>query len=181
MAAASKAVIATLAQDRPGIVSELSALIHGLGLNIEDSRMTVLGGEFAVLMSVAGTEDALTALESKLDEQAADEGFVYLFRRTAERAAAGHQVLRVTVESMDHPGIVSGVTAFFSERGTNILELTTDTEPAAHTGTPVFSLAMEIEVPAGESVAGLEEAFAGFCEQESLDGAVTSAGAVTAT
>jgi glycine cleavage system regulatory protein len=61
---------------------------------------------------------------------------------------------------MAHPGIVSGVTAFFEERGANILELSTDTEPARHTGTTVFSLVMEIEVPAGESGDGLEEAFA---------------------
>ena len=45
-AAESKAVIATLAEDRPGLVSELSAVVHGLGLNLEDSRITVLGGEF---------------------------------------------------------------------------------------------------------------------------------------
>ena len=53
------AVIATIGEDRPGIVNELSQLVHALGLNIEDSRMTVLGGEFAVLMSVSGDDDVL--------------------------------------------------------------------------------------------------------------------------
>ncbi|MGE0625222.1 MAG: glycine cleavage system protein R [Pseudomonadales bacterium] len=170
----SRAVIATLAQDRPGIVSELSALIHGLELNIEDSRMTVLGGEFAVLMSVSGREEALGALESQLAEQAKDDGFVYLFRRTSGRAAAGTQLFEVKVESMDHPGIVSGVTAFFSSRGVNIRELTTDTEPAPHTGTPVFSMRMEIEVGGGEAVDTLATDFQAFCEREGLDGDLTS-------
>jgi len=171
--ASSKAVIATLAQDRPGIVSELSALIHGLGLNIEDSRMTVLGGEFAVLMSVSGESEALVALESKLAEQAKDDGFVYLFRRTSERATGGPTVLNVSVESMDHPGIVSGVTAFFSARGANIRELETDTERAPHTGTPVFSLKMEIEMEAGASADTLQADFQAFCEREGLDGEVS--------
>jgi glycine cleavage system transcriptional repressor len=169
---ASKAVIATLAEDRPGIVSELSALMHGLDLNIEDSRMTVLGGEFAVLMSVSGKDEALAALESKLATQAQDAGFVYLFRRTSERAAGGPTVLTVSVESMDHPGIVSGVTAFFSARGANILELETGTERAPHTGTPVFSLKMEIEMGAGESADTLDADFRAFCEREGLDGEV---------
>lgn len=165
-----KAVIATLAQDRPGIVSELSKVVHGLDLNIEDSRMTVLGGEFAVLMSVSGRTDALERLEAALAAKATDDGFVYLFRRTADRPEAGRRVLSVSVESMDHPGIVSGVTAFFSARGANILELETDTERAPHTGAPVFSLKMEIEVSAGEAIEGLREAFIGFCEREGLDG-----------
>lgn len=171
----TKAVIATLAQDRPGIVSELSALIHGLDLNIEDSRMTVLGGEFAVLMSVSGKESALATLESKLAERAKDDGFVYLFRRTAERAEGGMSVLEVSVESMDHPGIVSGVTAFFSARGANIRELETDTERAPHTGAPVFSLKMEVEVPSGAAVEVLKTDFLGFCEREGLDGSLHSA------
>lgn len=169
-AAESKAVIATLAEDRPGLVSELSAVVHGLGLNIEDSRMTVLGGEFAVLMSVAGDESALAALESQLAEKAAGDGFVYLFRRTADRSAAEHRLFTVTVESMDHPGIVSGVTRFFSERGVNIRELNTDTERAAHTGAPVFNLTMEIEVSSTQEVDELQEAYASFCEAEGLDG-----------
>ena len=169
-----KAVIATLAEDRPGLVSELSAIVHGLGLNIEDSRMTVLGGEFAVLMSVAGEESGLTALETQLAAQARDSGFVYLFRRTASRSAAEHQLFNVTVESMDHPGIVSGVTRFFSERGVNIRVLNTDTERAAHTGAPIFNLTMEIEISTDQAMGELREAFAAFCEVEGLDGELTA-------
>lgn len=164
-----KAVIATVAEDRPGLVSELSAIVHGLDLNIEDSRMTVLGGEFAVLMSVAGEDTALAGLEAQLASQAAAGGFAYLFRRTGDRAEAPGERLVITVEAMDHPGIVRGVTAFFSDRGVNIRELSTDTQRAAHTGAPVFNIKMEIEVPAGDEIDPLREAFQAFCEREDLD------------
>ena len=166
----TKAVIATVAEDRPGIVSELSTIVHDLGLNIEDSRMTVLGGEFAVLMSVAGEESGLAELDSKLAEQAANGGFAYLFRRTGDRPQVEHQLFTVTVEAMDHPGIVSGVTRFFSDRGVNICELTTETARAAHTGAPVFNLTMEIEVAEDDAIDALRDAFDAFCEAESLDG-----------
>ena len=166
----SKAVIATVAEDRPGLVSELSALVHDLGLNIEDSRMSVLGGEFAVLMSVSGNDAALGLLEEKLAGQAEGGGFAFLFRKTVDRSGAPGQRLLVTIETMDHPGIVSGVAAFFSTRGVNIRELTTDTERAPHTGAPVFNLQMEVEVPAEEQIARLREAFQSFCEQQGLDG-----------
>lgn len=169
-----KAVIATVAADRPGIVSELSAIIHGLDLNIEDSRMTVLGGEFAVLMSISGADPALADLEAQLAGQAEAGGFAYLYRRTGERTEAPRERHRVTVEAMDHPGIVRGVTAFFSDRGVNIRELTTQTQRAAHTGAPIFSISMEIEVPAEESTDTLQEAFLAFCEREGLDGALST-------
>lgn len=166
----TKAVVATVAEDRPGIVSELSSIVHDLGLNIEDSRMTVLGGEFAVLMSVAGDESALAELDSKLGEQATMGGFAYLFRRTGNRPQVEHQLFTATVESMDHPGIVSGVTRFFSDHGVNIRELTTETVRAAHTGAPVFNLTMEIEVAADDAISALRDAFDAFCTAESLDG-----------
>ena len=38
-------VISALGKDRPGIVHELSKVILDSGCNVEDSRMTVLGGE----------------------------------------------------------------------------------------------------------------------------------------
>ena len=166
----SKAVIATVAEDRPGLISELSEVIHSLGLNIEDSRMTVLGGEFAVLMSVAGEEQALTSLEESLGTQAQHSGFVFLFRRTGENSAVKHKRFLVTISAMDHPGIVHSVTLFFSERTVNIIELTTEMDRAAHTGAPVFNLRMEIELPKSMFVAELQEAFADFCDERGLDG-----------
>ena len=166
----ARAVIATIGQDRPGLVNELSEVVLGESLNIEDSRMTVLGGEFAVLMSVSGSTGSLDALEAKLEALGTRSGFAFLFRRTTERASARVTGLSVRVEAMDHPGIVHRVARFFSERGINIRELETETEPAAHTGTPVFSLRMEVEVPEAEDLKRLTAAFTEFCEVRALDG-----------
>ena len=71
---------------------------------------------------------------------------------------------------MDHPGIVSRVTRFFSERGTNIRELSTESTRAAHTGAPVFNLTIEIELADSGAVDELSGAFEAFCAAENLDG-----------
>ena len=55
-------VITALGDDRPGIVDELSNALFRRDLNIEDSRMSVLGGEFAVLLLVSGSVQAIRAL-----------------------------------------------------------------------------------------------------------------------
>lgn len=170
MSASGKAVIATVAEDRPGLVSELSAIVTSLGLNIEDSRMTVLGGEFAVLMSVSGEDAALENLDAQLQSQAAAGGFAFLYRKTSDRPRVQQQLFAVNVEAMDHPGIVSRVTGFFSDRSVNIRELSTDTERAAHTGAPVFNLTMEVELAEQDGAGRLFEAFDAFCAQEGLDG-----------
>jgi glycine cleavage system transcriptional repressor len=167
------AVISTIGRDRPGIVNELSETVFGLGLSIEDSRMTVLGGEFAVLMSVVGDEAALSELDGKLGELARAAEFAYLFRRTGERAAVRSLPYHVRVVAMDHPGIVHRIAGFFSSRGINIRELETETERAPHTGTPIFNLEMTVEVPAGTKVAQLRSEFETFCEERDLDGALS--------
>ena len=49
-------VISAIGQDRPGIVDEVSAFILSHQCNVEDSRMAVLGGDFALIMLVSGPE-----------------------------------------------------------------------------------------------------------------------------
>lgn len=166
----AKAVIATIGEDRPGLVNELAQIVLETGLNIEDSRMSVLGGEFAVLMSVAGAESALQQLEQQLATDTRNTGLAYLFRRTSERSAAANSIFQVTVEAVDHPGIVHGIASFFSERGINIRELETQTTPAAHTGAPVFNVQMEIEVADRSAGEALTDAFLEFCQAHDLDG-----------
>jgi len=166
----ARAVISTIGRDRPGIVNELSQTVSDLGLSIEDSRMTVLGGEFAVLMSVVGEERALGELDQRLTGLAEAADFAYLFRRTAERSQGRNLPYQVRVVAMDHPGIVHGIASFFSARNINIRELETETEHAPHTGTPIFNLTMTVEVPHGTKVAQLRNEFEAFCEERDLDG-----------
>ena len=166
----SRAVIAAIGQDRPGLVNDLSKLAADLNLSIEDSRMTVLGGEFAILMSVAGGDLPLKRLETKLGQLADDSGLAWLFRRTGDRQdVEGRIPYTVHVTAMDHPGIVHRIAGFFSSRDINIHNLETVTERAPHTGTPIFSLAMEVELPGDVRIADLRDEFFYFCDDHDLD------------
>jgi glycine cleavage system transcriptional repressor len=168
----ARAVISTIGRDRPGIVNELSEAVFGLGISIEDSRMAVLGGEFAVLMSVSGEQDALDQLDARLTELSRAADVAYLFRRTDDREPSHTMPYRVRVVAMDHPGIVHGIASFFSARNINIRELETETERAPHTGTPIFNLTMTVEVPHGTKVAQLRSEFEAYCDERDLDGTI---------
>jgi glycine cleavage system transcriptional repressor len=171
----ARAVISTIGRDRPGIVNELSQAVLEMNLNIEDSRMTVLGGEFAVLMSVAGGDADLALLDGKLAELCTASELAYLFRITEDRTTGHALPYLVQVVAMDHPGIVARIAGFFSERQINIRDLNTETERAAHTGTPIFNLAITVEVPTSVKINELRAAFEEFCNDQDLDGTLTTA------
>lgn len=169
-------VISALGSDRPGIVQALSGAVLAREGNILDSRMTVLGGEFAVLMLVSGTEGTLQKLESDQQALAAELDLNLVLRRT--RNADGQQTAlpyRVEVIAMDHPGIVHEIANFFSERGINIADLSTGTYAAPHTGTRMFSLQLNLSVPAEQSISKLRDAFLEFCDSRNLDASMLPA------
>ena len=59
-------VITAIGKDRPGIINELSRIVLEQKGNVVDSRMTVLGGEFAILLLVSGKWDTIARLEATL-------------------------------------------------------------------------------------------------------------------
>lgn len=163
-------VISALGSDRPGIVESLSRAVLERQGNILDSRMTVLGGEFAVLMLVAGNEGTLSQLEADQDGLGQELDLLITLKRTRQRdqrpAALPYEV---EVVAMDNPGIVHEIANFFSSRSINIDDLHTGTYAAPHTGTPMFSLHLVLSMSAEQSVAQLRDAFLDFCEARNLD------------
>ena len=163
-------VITALGKDRPGIVGRISETVLDSGCNIVDSRMTVLGGEFAVILMVSGKwnelaklEDALPALGTRLD-------LIITSKRT-EASRPSEDLLPYTVEviTVDQPGIVYRLASFFSSRDINIQELNTVRYAAAHTGTPMFAMSMTANIPAKVQISALREAFLDFCDTHNMD------------
>jgi glycine cleavage system transcriptional repressor len=166
-------VISALGSDRPGIVNQLSKAILDCGCNIEDSRMAVLGGEFALIQMISGTWDQIARLEGMLPKLGERLGLTITARRTTPRASDRRMVpYIVDVIAMDHPGIVHDVAEYFSARDINIEEMSTGSYAAAHTGTPMFSLSLVISIPADVSIARLREEFMDFCDELNLDAVI---------
>jgi len=168
-------VISALGNDKPGIVNELSKAILNQGGNISESRMTVLGGEFAMMLLVTGTQECIDNIISKLEETGQDLNLTLIAKETqAQESDQKRLPYQITVVSMDHPGIVHNISDFLSSRNLNIEEIETNTYPAAHTGTPMFSLDMIISVPADNSVRELRDEFITFCDDLNLDASLES-------
>jgi glycine cleavage system transcriptional repressor len=163
-------VISALGKDRPGIVNDLSKAILDSGCNIEDSRMTVLGGEFALMLLISGNWSAIAKMEAMVPKLETKLELTVTARPTEPRATRPHMVPYVVdVVAMDHPGIVHDIAKFFSSRAINIEDMNTWTYAAAHTGTPMFSLNLTISVPAELNIGRLRQEFTDFCDDRNLD------------
>jgi len=163
-------VITAAGEDQVGLVERFSSKVNEAGCNIEQSRMVVLGGQFAILVLVSGAWNALSKLESQLEPLGEQLGLSIVVKRTRARELS-QPVLpyHVEVVALDHPGIVHNLAKFFSRFGINIEELSTDTYPAPHTGTQMFSVQMEVGVPAKTHIPTLRGEFFDYCDDLNLD------------
>jgi glycine cleavage system transcriptional repressor len=163
-------VLSAIGTDRKGIVQEISKVILDCGGNIEESRMTVLGAEFAVLLLVSGNWHTLTKLESELDKLTKDGALTINLKKTGASAIRKDCMpYGIDVVCLDRPGVVFGLANFFSSRDIEIAELATRQYAAAHTGAPMFSVQMNINIPGSMNLSQLRDEFHEFCEHENLD------------
>lgn len=168
-------VLTAVGQDRPGIVNDVSKTILDSGGSITDSRMTVLGGEFALLMLVTGNDIAIESMENELRSVQEKYGLEVLFKRTEPKEQVSACVpYHVTVIAMDHPGIVHEVADYFASRSINIEEMDTSSYAAPHTGTQMFSLEMNVSIPSDLSIAELRDEFTAFCNELNLDASISA-------
>lgn len=163
-------VVSALGEDRPGLVKEISAAVAESGCSVKDSRMAVLGSEFAMAMLVAGNWNAVAKFETALPRVAERLGLSVQARRTRPRTGTANQIpYAVEVVAIDHPGIVHDVADFFAHRDINIEDIYTATYPAPHTGAPMFSLHMTVGIASDLAIATIRGEFMDFCDDLNLD------------
>ena len=135
MSSQAYSVLTAIGADRIGIVEDIADLVARRGGNIAESRMAVLGGEFAAILLVAMAEPELAGLERDL-------ALHLELKRTSRplpRPAEGRPYRLETV-SLDTPGIVQAITSLLKRHRINIEELETATVPAPWTGAPMFRM-----------------------------------------
>lgn len=169
-------VITAIGEDRPGIVNELTKILLNANLNVEDSRMSVLGGEFAVMLLVTGSETSITSIKQQKEELSTSLNLNLLIKPTTSRSNnEDHTSYKITVEGMDNPGIVHKLANYLSQNSINIVNMQTDSGHAPHTGTPMFTVNMLVDIPSTQDIDQIQDEFADLCDELSMDAEFTSA------
>lgn len=170
------AVLTAVGPDRAGLVHDLSQLILERGCNIEDSRMALLGGEFAMILLVAGEAGCISQLLAEAPG-AGDALGLTLTGRPTEAPAAGTGLVPYDLRaySMDHPGIVERLTRILADRDVNIRALDTHVTHAPHSGQPLFSMRATVELPGDRHIRELRKALEVVGDEENIDVEITPA------
>ncbi|HED34505.1 MAG TPA: glycine cleavage system protein R [Gammaproteobacteria bacterium] len=163
-------VITAIGEDRPGIVNELTEALLNASLNIEDSRMSVLGGEFVIMLLVTGSETSISALEKSKDTLSNSLNLNLLTKTTACKSdIEGYSRYKVSVQGMDNPGIVHKLAHYLSQQRINIVNMQTDCGHAPHTGTPLFTVNMQVDIPSNQNINTVQDEFSIVCDELSMD------------
>jgi glycine cleavage system transcriptional repressor len=163
-------VFTAVGPDRPGLVNEISALIHSGGANLEDSRMAILGGEFALILLLSGSADALAKVKDAGAMLETKLGLRCILKETSTPSGLGdHLLYRIRVTGVDRPGIVQAIAGLLASRGINLASFESRVSYAPLSGTPMFVLEADLQIPSRLDLSGLRGELASRCEEENLD------------
>ena len=164
--------LSAIGRDRPGIVAGVSGALLQHGANIEDSRMSILGGHFTMMLIVSTPADAdVDALARDLDETRTRLGLGAL---TLEQVTDEHGFARpeashvVTVYGADHPGIVHSVASAIATMGANVVDVATHLVEEEGEAS-IYAMMMEVDLPGDVTAEQLEADLREVAEHEHLD------------
>jgi glycine cleavage system transcriptional repressor len=152
-------IVTALGKDRPGIVAGVTKILYQLGCNLEDSAMTRLEGEFAIMLifsvparaSAERLREAFAPLERQLGLA------VHLKPLTASEARAPKargRAFQISVYGADRPGIVFRVSEALAKLHVNITDV--HAHRSVGGGPSLYLLLLEVEVPPRRSAQALE-------------------------
>lgn len=143
--------VTVLGHDRPGIIAETTGRLAELGLNLEDSTMTLLRGHFAMMLLCEGTV-AGAEIQDALAPLTADGTLGVSVREVPPEhpEATDGTSWVLSVHGGDRPGIVSSVVQEVAAVGGNITDLTT------RLAGELYLLVAEIDLPSAADVTAVE-------------------------
>lgn len=160
--------VTAIGRDRPGIVAAITSALLEAGGNVDDSQMSILHGQFAVMLIVSVPEDAsLESIEARLDQVGREfelGGITVSPVEGLDRGAAPTHVL--TVYGADRPGIVHDTASTLASLGVNITDLRT--RRTGGQDSPLYTLMVEVAVPEGVGPE-LDSALDGLRESKQLE------------
>ena len=141
-------VLTLTGRDKIGIVDSVTSVVVKRNGNVEASRMTRLGGEFAMLMLVSVSDAEFSNLDQDFQQLRA-EGYQVSLLQTQDdsKKYAGWLPYEIEVTGADHEGIIHEISHHLATQGINIENMDTSSSPAPMSGTPLFMMKGTIVVP----------------------------------
>jgi len=170
MAERDQLILTAIGPDQVGLVEKISAFISRSGCNIEDSKMAVFCGEFAIIVLISGEVDGVTRIAGSPRDLERETGLLVAIKTPSSRKATEFFLpYKLTASCMDHPGVVYHISGVLRSLGVNIESMETKTYSAPVSGTPLFQLEADLGVPTRTNINQLRERLAELQREENID------------
>jgi len=149
--------LTAIGRDRPGIVASVTKALFEHDCNIEDSSMTILEDEFAIILIMSMPEEKDPAsLRKALKAVEKAVGLTIHLKEMPERTKAPAPASNyiITLHGADRSGIVYKCASALSKYGVNITDLETKVIGGEK---KVYIMIMEVWSPEGADIKGLEK------------------------
>lgn len=154
-------ILTAFGQDRVGIVADVTQIMYELGCNLEDSEMTRLSDEFAVIFLFSAPQaDIEGKLSSACRRLELDKGIAAFFRplQGEPQPPQGSGILaNIHVEGVDQCGIVYKVSRYLADNKVNIIRVHSTQNYSPQSGTAIYAVHLEVELPQHMSLSELKK------------------------
>ena len=161
-------VLTVLGDDRPGLVSAVSAALDSHAASWERSRMARLAGKFAGVVEVGVPDGAVDGLVTAL-EALSSTGLTVVVARTDAVAAEAPTRLTLDLVGSDRPGIVASISSLLADKGVSVEELETEVRDAPMAGGTLFEAHAVLVAPATLSTGDLRVALEALADELLVD------------
>ena len=168
-----KYIMTAFGKDRPGFVADITRVIYENGCNLEDSNMTSVSDEFAIVLLFSGREEGIEEqLEKDCRRLEKEKGISAFIRPVGgERAEpkAAFSLHTIHVEGLDKAGIVYKVSQCLADHNINIANLSTKLDFEPESGAAYYIMEIQIEVPEGTPLDDIEQGLSQIEEELNVD------------
>lgn len=163
-------VLSAIGEDRIGIVEQLTKVALDCECTMVDQRVSVLGGQCAVIIMFQGDWNALTKLEYELPTLAQKLNLTTVTQKSAIPTVKSQLLpYAVRVTTLDVPGVSNRLCEFFARRNINIEEIYAHSYIAPITSSQLVKIKMQISLSPEVMIHDLKRDFKDFCLEFNLD------------
>lgn len=145
-------LITASGKDRPGLVAGVTEALWKSGCNLEDSSMTRLRGEFAIILLARHPDESIEPLRDRLDAAAETLDLTIGMRELQPHEAHPRpdegDTYHISVYGTDKSGIVHAISQRLADRNADITDLRTTV--AGTTEQPIYVMQIEALAAPGE-------------------------------